>query len=206
MRRGVVPAVRLRPPDGLHHDDAADAVQAFFADLLEKGWVKDADADRGRFRTFLKVAFRRHLARRREADGALKRGGGRTPLPLAPAGFDGDAAARYAREPGHAETPEVLFERRWALELLDRVLARLEAEHAGDRAARFAALKPCLSGSAGRSYAELGTELNLSEAAVKVAVHRLRGRFRDLLKAEVADTVAAPGDVADELRTLRASL
>ena len=189
---------------GLNHDDAADAVQGFFAELLEKGWVAAADAARGRFRTFLKVAFRGHLSRRREAAGALKRGGGRTPLPLAPA----DAAARYAREPAHAETAEALFERRWAMELLHRVLDRLAAEHADDsaRAARFEALKPCLTGSAGRSYADLGANLGMTEAAVKVAVHRLRGRFRELLKAEVADTVATPAEVADELRTLRASL
>ena len=187
---------------GLTHDDAADAVQAFFAELLDRGWVKDADAARGRFRTFLKVAFRRHLSRHREAAGALKRGGGTTPLTLTPP----DAAARYAREPSHAETPEALYERRWALELLSRVLDRLAAEHAGPAARRFAVLQPCLTGSAGRTYAELGAELNLSEPAVKTAVHRLRNRYRELLKAEVAGTVATPGDVEDELNALRASL
>ncbi|QDT14519.1 RNA polymerase sigma factor [Alienimonas californiensis] len=185
---------------GLAHADAADAVQGFFAELLDRGWVKDADAARGRFRTFLKVAFRRHLGRLREATGALKRGGGVSTLTLAPP----DAAARYAREPSHAETPEALYERRWALELLARVLDRLEEEHAGD--GRFEVLKPCLTGSAGRSYAEIAAELNLSEAAVKTAVHRLRNRYRELLKAEVAGTVALPSDVADELNALRASL
>ncbi|NNJ26635.1 hypothetical protein LzC2_27240 [Planctomycetes bacterium LzC2] len=192
---------------GLKHEDAADAVQGFFAELLDRDWVKDADADRGRFRTFLKVAFRRHLGGLKEARGALKRGGGTAPLTLAPV----DAAARYAREPAHAETPDALYERRWALELLARVLERLEEEHAPphvDEAAaeRFAVLKPCLTGSAGKSYVQIGEELNLSEAAVKTAVHRLRNRYRELLKAEVAGTVAVPGDVADELNALRASL
>ena len=187
---------------GLPHDDAADAVQAFFTDLLEKGWVRDADAARGRFRTFLRVAFRGHLARRREAAGALKRGGAVRVTTLSPA----DAAARYAREPHHAETAEALFERRWALDLLERALARLEAEHAGDRAARFAALKPCLTGSADAGYEGIGAGLGMTEDAVKQAVRRLRGRFRELLRAEVADTVASPAEVADELRALRASL
>ena len=192
---------------GLTHDDAADAVQAFFADLLEKGWVKDADAARSRFRTFLRVAFRGHLARRREAAGALKRGGAVRTLSLTPAGMDGAAAAaRYAREPHHTQTAEALFERRWALDLLDRALARLDAEHAGEKAARFAALKPCLTGSADANYAVLGEELGMTGDAVKQAVRRLRGRFREVLRAEVADTVAAPGEVADELRALRASL
>lgn len=185
---------------GLNHDDAADAVQGFFAELTARGWVRDADANRGRFRAFLKVAFRRHLGRLREAAGALKRGGGATPLTLTPP----DAAARYAREPAHAETPEALYERRWALGLLARVLERLENEHAGDE--RFAVLQPCLTGSAGRTYAELAAELHLSEAAVKTAVHRLRNRYRELLKAEVAGTVAVPSDVADELNALRACL
>ena len=187
---------------GLNHDDAADAAQSFFADLLEKGWVRDADAAKGRFRTFLRVAFRRHLARRREAAGALKRGGGVSTLSLTPP----DAAARYAREPAHAETAEALFERRWALDLLERALNRLEAEHGGEKAARFAVLKPCLTGSAAAGYADLGATLGISEDAVKQAVRRLRGRFRELLRAEVADTVAAPGEVADELRALRANL
>ncbi|MEM9703660.1 MAG: sigma-70 family RNA polymerase sigma factor, partial [Planctomycetota bacterium] len=168
--------------------------------LLARDWVKDADADRGRFRTFLKVAFRRHLGRLREAGNALKRGGGTTPVTLAPT----DAAARYAREPAHAETPDALYERRWALELLSRVLERLEEEHADDR--RFPVLKPCLTGAAGRSYAEIAEELAMTEGAVKTVVHRLRNRYRELLKAEVAGTVAAPGDVADELNALRASL
>lgn len=185
---------------GLPHEDAADAVQGFFADLLDKDWVKGADADRGRFRTFLKVAFRRHLGRLREAAGTLKRGGGVAVLPLAPA----DAAARYAREPAHDDTPEALLDRRWALDLLARVLDRLSAEHAADP--RFPLLKPCLTGSAGRGYAAIGAELGLSEDAVKTAVRRLRVRYRELLRAEVAGTVAAPADVTDELNALRACL
>ena len=183
-------------------------MQSFFADLIEKAWVRDADHAKGRFRTFLKVAFRRHLARRRAAAGALKRGGGRAVLTLTPP----DAAARYAREPAHGETPEVLFDRRWAVDLLARVLDRLAAEHAADgtpagdrRAARFAALVPHLTGP-GRPHAIVAAELGMTEAAAKVAAHRLRNRYRELLRAEVADTVATPADIADELAALRAGL
>ena len=189
---------------GLGHDDAADAVQSFFATFLEKGWAADADSGRGRFRAFLKVAFRRHLTKLRDRAGTRKRGGSRHFLTLTPP----DAAARYAREPSHDRTPEVLFERRWALGLLGRALDALAAEHAGDpdRARRFEALRPRLTGAGGTPYAELAAEWGTSEAAVKASAARLRARFAELLRAAVADTVASPAQIADELNALKAAL
>jgi RNA polymerase sigma-70 factor (ECF subfamily) len=188
---------------GHDHHAAQDLTQAFFARLLEKNDLAAADRTRGRFRAFLLAACQHFLANCHDHDTAKKRGGGRLPVSL----DFGDAEARYAHEPAHADTPERLFDRRWALELLDRALAELRTEYEeSGRAKLFAALKECLTGGAEVGYAELAGQLGMTEGAVEVAVHRLRQRYRDRLRAAIAETVRAPEDVDDEVRDLFAAL
>ncbi len=177
--------------------DAADLVQGFFADLLEREGIAAADPERGRFRTFLLAAFRHHASKEREKARAAKRGGGAV-LSLDFA----DGESRYLAEPVDDRTPERIYERRWALALLDRVLGDLEADYAGDRAPLFRTLRPWLAGGDPPSHAEAAAALGLSEGAVKVALHRLRRRYRDLLRAAIAETVATPEEVEDEIRHL----
>jgi RNA polymerase sigma factor (sigma-70 family) len=184
---------------GAGAEEARDLVQGFFAALLEKGYLAQADRERGRFRTFLIAAFRHHASKERERERAQKRGGGRAPLSLDFA----DGEARYLREPVEERTPESLYERRWALSLLDGTLARLREEHrGGGREAWFEALRPHLVGDGGEPHAALGERLGMSEGAVKVAVHRLRRRYREVLREAIAATVADPAEVDDEIRHL----
>jgi RNA polymerase sigma-70 factor (ECF subfamily) len=183
--------------------DAQDLTQEFFARLLQKNYLAAADEHRGRFRSFLLAALKHFLANEWDKAGAQKRGGGQIPLPIdfGPA----ETACRF--EPADI-TAEKIYERRWALTLLEQVLRRLREEyvHAG-RENLFDQLKPTLT-EASRTvrYAEMGAHLGLSEGAVKVAVHRLRLRYREVLRAEIADTVASPDEVEDELRNLFAAL
>lgn len=184
--------------------DAEDLTQGFFAEFLEKRWVEAADPARGRFRSFLLTAFKRHVGRVHERDAAQKRGGDRTQLSIDFA----DGERRYALEPSHESTPERVFERRWALTLLERVLdgLRAEAENAG-KGVQFLALRGFLPGGTdARPYGEVAETLGLTEGAVKVAVHRLRGRYRERLRAEVAETVADAQEVDAELQALLAAL
>ncbi len=180
--------------------DAQDLTQAFFARLLERQWVGDARRDRGRFRTFLLTAMNRFMADEWDKLRAKKRGGGLCHVPLQ---LD-DAETRYGCEPADNHTPEQYFEVRWALTLLDTVLQRLRVEYEkAGKAALFAALNPTLvGGRESQPYAELATQLGLSEGAVKVAVHRLRKRYRQLLREEIAQTVAEGADPEEELRHL----
>jgi RNA polymerase sigma-70 factor (ECF subfamily) len=184
--------------------EAQDLVQQFFATLLEKNYLESADPERGRFRTFLLVMLKRFASKQRERDGALKRGGGTTTLSL-----DFATAEDQCRlEPVDAWTPEKEYERRWALTLLDRVLARLAAEYAErGRAVLFEQCRPFLTGDAGApSYAATARALGMTDGAIKVTVHRLRQRYRELLRDEIEQTVASPEDVADELNHLLAAL
>jgi len=176
--------------------DAQDLTQAFFARLLEKDWLRAALPERGRFRSFLLMALKRFLAKEWRREHARKRGGGQDVLAL-----DASAAeARYAIEP--ALSPDAMFERRWALTLLERALAALADEYtATDRANEFTTLKPHLVAARdGIDYDTTAAALNLSPGATRVAVHRLRKRFRETLRRELAETVANPADVEDELR------
>jgi RNA polymerase sigma-70 factor (ECF subfamily) len=160
------------------------------------------DRSKGKFRSFLLAAFRHFLANERDRAGARKRGGGRAPLAL-----DG-AEGRYALEPAHSLTAERLFERRWALTLLDQTLARLREEFlAAGKGQLFEALKGALTGErSALPYSQLAEELGLSEGAVKVAVHRLRRRYGELLREEIARTLDDPGQVEEEIRDLFAAL
>jgi DNA-directed RNA polymerase specialized sigma24 family protein len=189
---------------GFGPDDASDLVQGFLANLLERRDLAGADPERGRFRSFLRAACAHFLAHRRERDRALKRGGGKRLISIdAPA-----AERRYGREPAHDLTPERLFERRWALDLLGHVVARLEVEAArSGKVELFTRLRPMLEGDdQAESYSAVGTAVGLSEGAVKVAAHRLRARYREVLREEVGRTVNDPDDVDAELSDLITSL
>lgn len=191
--------VRRRTPD---RHKAEDLTQAFFARLLEKNDLAAADPARGRFRSFLLSACQHFLTNQHDHDTAVKRGGGVNPLPI----DFGEGEMRFTREPADLVTPEADFERRWAMTLLDQTLRELRAEYAeGGKAKLFDVLKGTLTGD-GVAYRELGRKLNLTEGAVKVAVHRLRQRYREKLRAVIAETVETPADVDDEIRDLFAAL
>jgi RNA polymerase sigma-70 factor (ECF subfamily) len=189
---------------GHQPDDAQDLTQAFFARLLEKHYLQSADPERGRFRSFLLTAFRRFLSKERDRERTKRRGGGMKLLPL-----DFEAGEkRYSLEPAHEVTAEKIYEQRWALTLLDRVFARLRDEcgKAGKQQ-DFNWLKVYLTGEAGTpSYQEVAAEIEMTEGAVKVAVHRLRRRYRELVREEIAQTVAGPEEIEEELRHLFAAL
>jgi len=185
---------------GLSSHDAEELVQAFFAALLERDDLARVDASRGRFRSFLLASLAHFLSHERERARASKRGGDRRALPLDMT----VAEERFHREPAHDETPERAFERAWAAEILDRVLARLEDEHrAAGKLALFEGLRDALGAPRGRiDQVSRAAELGLSEEAVRAALHRLRRRYRELLRREIADTVARPEDVEEELADL----
>ena len=181
-------------------EDAQDLTQEFFARVLEHHWLARADQSKGRFRTFLLTAMERFLANEWDKARALKRGGGHRTVLIQ---LD-TAETRYGVEPADTRTPEQAFEYRWAVALLDEVVKQLEAEFREQgQAATFATLKPCLVGErASQPYAELAVRLGIEEGAVKVAVHRLRLRYRELLRAEIANTVASTEEVDAEMRHL----
>jgi len=185
---------------GQSPEDAQDLTQEFFAHLLEHNWLARADREKGRFRSFLLMAMKRFMAKEWEKVQAQKRGGHIRHVPFQ---FD-TAETRYAQEPADTSTPEQVFEKQWALTLLQSVLQRLRADYAQDGKRRlFETLEPCLIGSREtQPYATLATQLDMTEGAVKVTVSRLRQRYRDCLKEEIAQTVATPADVDEELRHL----
>jgi RNA polymerase sigma-70 factor (ECF subfamily) len=185
-------------------DEALDLVQGFFARLLERGDLASVDRSKGRLRSFLMASCTHYLANRHDHDRAAKRGGGRTLATI-----DGlTAEGRYAREPSHEQTAERLFEQRWATTLLDRTLGRLEGEMtAAGKARSFAILRPMLSAGRGReSYDRIAAELGVSNDAARAAAKRLRGRFRAIVREEIARTLEDPADVEDEIRALFSSL
>lgn len=185
-------------------EDSQDLTQAFFEKLLERGWIASAEKDKGRFRTFLLTAMERFLANEWDKARALKRGGGQVLVPIQ---MD-DAETRYGVEPQDTRTPEQAFESRWALTLLDTVLKKLEAEFQDrGQGATFNVLKSCLVGErAAQPYPALASQLGVSEGAVKVAVHRLRQRYRELLRGEIAQTVVSMEEVDSEMHHLFAVL
>ncbi len=184
-------------------EDSHDLVQGFFARFLARDYLAGLDQETGRFRSYLLVALRNHVASERERERALKRGGGAGPIPFELVELAG-AEERYAREPADPSTPETLYARKWALTVLERVLERLQAEQEERGRARiFARLRPFLAaGDASEPLAEAARELGLTDNAARVAVHRLRARYRELLLQEVAQTVDRPQDIEDELRQL----
>ncbi len=182
--------------DGATDADAMDLVQGFLADLLARGEL-GAAPDRGRFRSYLIGALRNYRNNKSRAERTQKRGGD-----VASWSLD-DAEARYGREPADRDDPEALFERRWATTLLDRALERLEQEYRERRREGFfEELKDVLTGSAITNYAEKARSLGVTESVIKVSVHRMRGRMRELLREEVAQTVADTGAIDDEIQHL----
>lgn len=182
---------------------AADLTQAFFAQLLEKRFLHDVRPDRGRFRSFLFAAVRHFLSNERDRLRTLKRGGG---TPIVPIDVE-TAERRYQRDPADDLTPERVFERQWAIALLEGVLARLRAEmEAAGKGAQFERLKPLLGGEPEGGYRAMAETLGTSEGAARVAVHRLRRRYRDLLRETIADLVESPEEIEGELRHLIAAV
>jgi DNA-directed RNA polymerase specialized sigma24 family protein len=170
--------------------------------VLEGRYLDRADPEKGRFRSFILTSLKFFVADEEDRQRARKRGGG-TVVPLE---FS-SGEERYQREPAHDETPERIFERRWALAVLDRVVEKLRNEfvHHG-HLEHFERLKVFLLGQSDAPYAALAREMNTSEGALKVAIHRLRKRYRELFRQEIADTVADPAEVESELRFLAAVL
>lgn len=187
------PVVAFLRREGRDEDGAREMAHAFFEGLLQGG-VGAPERERGRFRSYLLGALKHFLSKHRAAAVAVKRGAGAEHVALST-----DTAAGLAM-PSTADGT-LHFDREWAFTLIARALAALEAEHA-EKAAYFAALKPWLDGGADCSQAEAASALGMSETAVKVAIHRLRVRFRELIRSEVAATVNDASDVADELRHL----
>jgi len=181
-------------------EDSQDLTQDFFARLLEKQYLERATSERGRFRTFLLSSLKNFLANDWNRARRQKRGGHAVFLSI-----DADAGENlYGAEPVETADPEKLYEKRWAGTLLDLTLTRVREEYTtSGRAQLFDELKVYVWGEhSNASYSEVATHLQLSEGAVKVAVHRLRQRFRDLLRAEIANTVADVSEVDQELRHL----
>src|SRR5687768_4216762 len=185
---------------GISAHDAEDLTQGFFAQLLARGGLAHVDRAKGRFRTFLLGSLKHFLRDERDRANALKRGGGEPLVALDAA----DAEQRYALEPRDDLTPDRLYDRRWALAVIDRALERLRAEYvAAGKETLFAELQPTLTaGSRAKSYREIAVVLAMEEGAVKVAAHRLRQRYGSALRAEIAETVSSPEEVAAELRQL----
>jgi RNA polymerase sigma-70 factor (ECF subfamily) len=189
---------------GFSEHDAQDLTQEFFARALEKNFFAEARRERGRFRTFLLAALKHFLANEWKRAHRLKRAGGQMLLPIQTE----DGETRYGAEPADEFTPERIFERRWALTLLAQAIAQLREElTVSGKGAVFELLEVFLTGDdTAPSYAEIAPRLGLSEDALKMTVSRLRKRYRELLRATVAETVADPREVDDELRHLRAAL
>jgi RNA polymerase sigma-70 factor (ECF subfamily) len=184
--------------------DAEDLTQGFFTRLLEKGDLRHVGPERGRFRSFLLASIKHFMINQWHRSRAAKRGGARTILPL---DFD-VAEGRYSREPFHEQTAERLFDRQWALTALDRVRAALAQEAAAvGNSEQFGTLQNYLTGDKpAESYTEVAKKLGTTEAAVKMAVSRLRRRFHERLREEIAQTVQADSLVDDEIRDLISAL
>lgn len=191
---------------GRDADEAQDLTQSFFARLLENNDVEAARRERGKFRSFLLGALKHFLANEWRREQAQKRGGNVTITSL----DLNDAEMRYAREPASRErTPEQVYDRRWALTLLDNVLRQLGREMSADgKAALFDKLKVYLTGDAAAapSYADAAKHLDMTEGSIKVAVHRLRQRYRQILRDHIAETLADESDVEEEIRSLFSAL
>lgn len=185
---------------GYSHEDAQDLTQEFFARFLQKEWLTAADPEKGRFRTFLLVALNRFLANQWRRAGAQKRGGHFKRLSV-----DVDhAQVRFDQQQGFEDAPDAVYERQWALTLLDRAKADLAAEYARlNQSEVHAALSRYLAGDRpGQSYVQAGRFLGISESAVKKAVQRLRARYADCIRTQIAQTVCSLLEIEDEIRHL----
>ena len=188
---------------GHNLEEAQDLTQEFFLRLIEKQSIRMADAARGKFRTFLLTSLKNFLINEWEKARTAKRGSGQAPFPLE---FD-DAEQRYLAEPASDLTPEHLFEKRWAVAVVERAQARLREEYvAANKLSLFDHVQEHVWGEPSEAYRELAARLNTTEGALRRAAHRMRDRFRSLLREEVAHTSDTPDEVDDELRYLVALL
>src|SRR5215472_16586350 len=189
---------------GHNPQDTEDLIQGFFARLLQRKDLETVQRERGRLRSYLLVSLKHFVLNEQLRARAQKRGGGRPLISL----DEVEAEKKFGQEPVDKSTPEKLFERRWALAILEKVLERLRQEHeATGRLRLFESLRSYLSDEpAEQSQAQIGAQLGLSTGAVKQAVRRLRQRYRELLHEEVANTVATAADIDDEVRHLVAVL
>ncbi len=185
-------------------ETARDIVQGLFVDLLERGDLGTVEPEHGRFRSFLMACCTHYLAKMHDRERAIKRGGGRAILSLDTL----QAETQFGGELAHDLTAERLFDRRWALTLLDHILTELDAEMVDpDKRPLYDRLRPSLLGQEDApSYKAIAVELGLTEGAVKMAAHRLRARYRQRFRDEIARTVADPAEIDDEIRTLLAAL
>jgi RNA polymerase sigma-70 factor (ECF subfamily) len=195
--RPVYSYIRCRGHDA---DAARDLTQGFFAALLEGGGLEAARRERGRFRNFLLASVKNFLAHERDREQAQKRGGGRSPVRIDP---DPESSFVGVPEPATHETPETIFERRWATTLLEQTMLDLQSdmERSGS-VGRFEVLRSYLVSDTDPPYADLARDLEMTEAAVRVALHRMRQRFGSALRERVAQTLEDPSRVEDELRYL----
>lgn len=186
---------------GLSMHDAEDATQDFLTHMLGKSLFGRADPQRGRFRSFLLTCFKNFVGQQNNKKRAVKRGGGAKVFSL----DETDAEGRYQREPADPRSPDLLYERSWAVRLFETALERIEAQYQADgKAAEFATMKPYLTGDAGKaSYRELSRQLRVQEGAARVAVYRLRQRYSESVRAEVAQTVTNEEEFEEELRHIR---
>jgi RNA polymerase sigma-70 factor (ECF subfamily) len=188
---------------GYEGQQAKDLTQGFFEYVLEHQLLRKANPDRGRFRSFLIGILKNYIRGEHDKEQALRRGGGAEVISI----DEEVAEGRYACEPASALTPEKLLDRRWALEVLEQAMERLQTEYArSDMKDTFGELQPYLTGDGERSFADLGTRLNRTEGAARVLVHRLRVRFRQLIRAVIGDTVSDLEQVELELKHLQAAL
>ena len=185
-------------------DESADLTQAFFAFLLEKDSLKRADQKRGRFRNFLLTAFANFMNNQWRTQQTQKRGGGQTAVSI---DFDFESAhQRYSSQPSHEMTPEKIFERDWAIALLERTMQHVQKQYEDSgRAKLFVEIKGALGGHIA-PYQEIADRLEIQEGAVKVAVHRLRQRYGEQLRLQIAHTIDDPDETDDELKSLFSAL
>ena len=193
------PVFQFLHREGRTEDQARELTQEFFARLLTNGGVNSVDPKRGRFRSFLLGAVKHFLGDMRDRELAARRGGGQTPVSI---DSENDTESGLQLPDSSRPSPDLLFDRQWAVTLLDRALKQLAAEN-NDKVDQFETLKPWLTGDAeDLSQREAAGRLGMNEGAIKVAVHRLRRRFRELVKAEIAATTGDSSQVRDELRYL----
>ena len=179
---------------------AADLTQAFFADLLQRDDLKNVDPSLGKFRSFLLTALKHFMINQWDKAQAQKRGGGKAPLSL----DFGEADNRYRLEPSHAQTPDLIYQKQWAKTLLERVSKTLRSDFSNrGKGHQFDKLKKFLAGkNSDETLGEAADQLEMSEVAVKVAVHRMRQRFGEILRAEIENTVSTPEEVDSEIQQL----
>jgi RNA polymerase sigma-70 factor (ECF subfamily) len=185
---------------GHSHENAEDLTQTFFARFLEKNYLEGLSSDKGKFRAFLLVAVKHFLLNEWDRAHRQKRGGGAAALSLDAQ----DAETRYQINPADNLSPDKLYDRAWAVTLLERVITRLRDENAAEnKSGLFEQLKPFLMvGKSAIPYGQAAAALGLTEGAVRVAVHRLRLRYRELLRDEIRQTLSDPAQVEEEMRTL----